>query len=176
MHWAELEKRIEIAKKSWQLIKKDPGREPRSIEFLSKSFLVLANRSGQIKLKELEHDGLRKIATEHASFFKRTEQNLRFLRLCRNLQNLEKYSQRLRPRNTQLSQVRMKMDNLKRQIDAYDATQLAFSDELSVEIRFPKVRIQLIQRLKHHALVDSTRTSMSLASIRVILRSAPTDR
>jgi len=168
---SELKKRTHIAKKNWQTMKSDLGRDPRSVEFLSKSYLVVCNRHGQIALNELDHDGPRKIATENPSFFKRTEPNLRFLRLCRTLRNLEKYYQKLHPRNPKLSQVRMKMDNLKRQLDAYDVSQLEFSDELVVEIRFPTVRMQLIQRLKQHPLTDFSRTSISMASIKVVIDS-----
>ena len=167
---SNLAKALKIAKKNWEVMKSDLGENSRSVEFLSHSYLVLANAHVQVELREFEN-GLNRVAFEKPALLKRAEVNMGFISLCRMLRELEwKYriSQLKGYRHKQLKAVIVR---LRQKLDGFDMYSLDFADDLNVEVRFPTVNMNLIQRLKQHPLADSSRTSMSMSSIRVVIDS-----
>ncbi len=50
-----------------------------------------------------------------------------------------------------------------------DMDELILSNDIQMEVRFPTVKIDLIQAVKAHALVDKSKTCMCKACIRVVL-------
>jgi hypothetical protein len=170
MLWSDLKRRIERASRNFLIMRSDFAKDPRSIEFLSKSYLVLANRFVQVELDEVAH-GLSRVAPEKPAFFKQTDLNQRFMDVCKELRELKVRSQRSGFQSYRQNHLKNRIERLMRQLEAFQVSQLDLADDLGVEIRFPTVNMPIIQRLKHHPLMDSSRTSMSLASIRVAVSS-----
>jgi hypothetical protein len=172
MHWDKLKKRMEIAKENWERMKTDLGQDPQSMEFLSRCYLVLANRCVQVTIDEFDH-GLSSMIQEKPELLKHTEANQEFIGLCKKIKNLEKQYQRLRyGQNHLLSTI----ERVKSRLHEFELHSLDFADDLHVEVRFPTVRMELIQKVKQHPLVDSSRTPLSEASIRVVISSERTGK
>ena len=167
---SNLAKALKIAKKNWEVMKSDLGENSRSVEFLSHSYLVLGNRYVQVKLDELEH-GLSRVAFEKPTLLKRAEVNMDFISLFRKLRELEWKYRVSQLQGYKQNQLKAVIERLRKKLDGFDMYSLDFADDLNVEVRFPTVNMNLIQRLKYHPLADSSKTSMSMASIRVVIDS-----
>jgi hypothetical protein len=137
---------IENAKRSWEDIKSELGTDAESQAFLSQSHLVLANRSAQIELQELEGN-ISSAITGNPLLLNRTKANPNLMRLCRKLES----SQCL-------------------QNCSLDLPSLDLADVLHIEVRFPTLNIDLIQRIKGHRLVDSSKTDKSRSNINIVLK------
>lgn len=167
MLWDEMNKRIETATKNWEIMRDDLSLSKKEDEkFLSGSYLVLCNRSGQVEVKQLDRDP-KKIVYANPFLLKK-DGNERFARLCQELRRLESQSKQLQD-HAGKTDLTHQIDKVKRQFEVVDVSSLDFEDNLRVELRFPTARTSTIQELKKHPLADSKRTEMREFSIRVVV-------
>ena len=167
---SNLAKALRVAKKNWEVMKSDLGQDSRSVEFLSHSYLVLANAHVQVELRELEN-GLSRAAFEKPALLKLAEVNMCFISICRKIRGFERKYRVSQLQGYKQNQLEAVIERLRKKLDGFDMYSLDFADDLNVEVRFPTVNMNLIQRLKYHPLADSSKTSMSMASIRVVIDS-----
>ena len=94
MLWNEMKMRIETATKNWEIMKADiSAKQKKDEDFLSKSYLVVCNRSVQVEVKQFVRDP--KTVADANPFLLKKGANKGFFRLCRELGRLEARSKQL---------------------------------------------------------------------------------
>jgi hypothetical protein len=166
--------RIRKAENSWKKIKDDFKGDFETCKYLSKAYLVLNTSRCQATVSEFKDNTFSMLShTTHClhPFLQNTPLNRRFLRkFGQNTEQKIKISNFLALLFKYIGEGKT-LDPSKMKIDGFDMSEVAFDEDISVELRFfPTIKMDIIQTLKMHSLVDSSKTSMCASSIRVILK------
>lgn len=170
MFYQELIERIDKAKQNWEAIKEDLGKQPSLAEFLEDSYLVLANPYLQVP-PDLTKNLHETVLKEPGLLKQSVKNNEAYIRLCRELEAFENRAARADTTGNKSKRTEKELNNRRQEISLFDSSSLEFVDDLTVELRFPKLKIDVIQSIKQHPLVDREETMMSAASIRVVISS-----
>jgi len=154
MRWQEFLNKRQAYKKAWDDLKEEHDEDVR--KFLHDSYLVIAyghNMAGQFDFKNKDAGS---IAMEHPDFFVKDASGNRLIDLVRQYKAIK-------DQDTDLKSKIMK------QLEGFDTKSLNVVEN-QVEIRFPALNIDFIQKIKKSKHCDKNMTIMSKDSIRIILR------
>jgi hypothetical protein len=162
--------RIRKAENSWKKIKDDFKGNFETCKYLSKAYLVLHTSKCQVTVAEFK-DNIFNTLLSAPQLLQNTSLNRMFLRKFKKNDGQEKEISNFFASLFEYLDEGKVPDPSKMRIDGFDMSEVAFDEDISVELRFfPAIKMDIIQTLKKHSLVDATKTSMSTASIRVILK------
>lgn len=145
----------ERSKKLWQDFK-DSFQEPELKAYLKNSYAVLSHLSGQLYLGSTD---FRTIAMESPSFLVSNQARESLIKHVKELEALKKDSEE-----------RSKKDRarIEKWFEEFDPKRLKF-EEPRLEVRFPSLKMDFIQRIKRSPLVDHERIGKERVCIRVVL-------
>ena len=162
--------RIRKAENSWKKIKDDFKGDFETFKYLSKAYLVLNTSRCQVTVSEFK-DNIFSILLSTPQFLQNTPLNRKFLVKFRQKSEQETEISKFLASLFKYIEEGKVLDPSKMKIDGFDISAVAFDEDINLEVRFfPTLKMEIIQTLKMHQEVDSTKTSMSTASIRVILK------
>lgn len=147
--------RAELFKKIWQEFK-DSFHEPELKAYLKHSYAVLSHASGQLYLGSTD---FRTIAMESPSFLVPNQASSSLIKHVRELEGLKKDSE---------ERSKKERARIEKWFQEFDPQRLKF-EEPRLEVRFPSLKMDLIQRMKQSPLVDQRFTGKERAAIRVVL-------
>jgi len=167
MTWKEFCEIAVDANNRWTKIKND---FPENKEVLEKSYLVICHHERiQLSLnREYPYFDIASI-TNNRAILMDTEIKNNLLILLGKMKDIQKELKSLKPMENKYKQVNTALFNLRAELKLFNLNQLEISDDIQVEVRFPWVNMNIIQKIKSHALVDSRKTCMCMACIRVVL-------
>jgi len=168
MLFSDLNNKIAGANKNWQKIRKSMGGGKATDKFLKGAYLVITNEHLQIDIAGLDTN-LREIVLKKPGLLKGTAQNKAFILLCRKLKELEERSKQ-RISHEMFKNTLVQLQKTRSDYNSFDVSALDFADDLNIEIRFPYLNMDIIQKIKQHPLVDSEKTCLCMACIRVVLK------
>ena len=145
----------EQCKKVWKEFK-DSFVEEELKEFFKHSYAVLSYPRGQIKLGGSD---FRTVALESPGFFVPNQASASLLKHIRELEELKKDSG---------EQSKKERARIEKWFEEFNPQRLKL-EESRLEVRFPSLKMALIQRIKQSPLVDQHFTGSERASIRVVL-------
>lgn len=148
---------LENCRELWRVFSKSFESETVNA-YLKKSYPVLYCAPWQIPLDDAKPYSM---AVLSPNFLKSNRHLSEYIRLIRNYEDAKKAS------GDSLSD--KKLSDLSDKLKKYDLNQLEFQ-EYTLEIRFPTMKMGLIQEIKKSPLVDKEKTDTSMASIRVVLK------
>ena len=151
MQWTDFQKEKIRFKEMFKEMKEDACFRREIREFLGKSCLVVAYGGRQMSWDT----DLGTIAQDHPRFLRPDEYSEGFTALIRQLKKLKDAGETV-------------PETLERKIGKFDATLFSVVEH-RIELRFPTVATDFIQAVKESKYSDKTWTSMSKASIRVVL-------
>lgn len=156
MRWFEAKKVIKGCVENWQALKRQFNGKER--EIVEQAYLVVSYSAGQIELSGLT---LEAIALNHPKLLAQTYFNLNFVNLVKKkiwlMNQNQKYQRDLEWIETKIKNINMNLIEL---------------SPFTVEVRFKQLNFELIRKLKESELCDKSKTDMSNASIRVVLKGA----
>jgi hypothetical protein len=170
MKWNELLGQIEAARKNWEIIRSDTGAEKEAQAFLKDSYLVLSNEYSQAGLSNFEGEVYRGEVIKY-NFLKNTPSSNEFIKLSQAVRNIQGQLKGLFQRTAEYKKTQAALDAAEKKLKKFDFSTLEFLDDIMVELRFPTLKIEVIQKIKTHSLVDAEQTSLSKASTRVVIKS-----
>ena len=152
----------ERCKKMWQDFK-ESFKEPELKTFLKHSHLVLSCPSGQCTLEAVDyHSGAlwspKSLVSSRAS-----------TSLIEHVRKLERLKKEVEGRRSKDEGLKKELEKEKKWIDEFNPERLELEDHY-LEIRFPSLKIELIQKIKQSPFVDQERTGKGRVSVRVVLR------
>jgi hypothetical protein len=147
----------ERAKKIWRRFE-ESFTDPEIKAFLKQSYAVLAHPRGQVSLNNTDS---RAIALESPDFFVPNQASSGLVEHARQLEGIKKDSDE---RN------RKERARIEKWFADFNPRRLKF-EEPRLEVRFPVVKIEIIQRIKQNPFVDKRYTGAGGVSIRVVLMS-----
>ncbi|MBU0478733.1 hypothetical protein KKC91_09225 [bacterium] len=151
MDYQESELQIKGAVKDFMKL-----RESFNHEVLEDSYLVLDYGKGQIPLSKL---GLAEMGF-HEALLVKNERGKYLINLAQKRGVVE----------YQIQELKKILDGIDRRISKVNVIGLELNP-FTIEVRFRTLNSELIQKIKQSEFCDSEKTDMSLASIRIILRS-----
>jgi len=170
MLFGELLSAIQEAEKAWETITQDVGKDNETHQYLSKAYLVLHTRYVQMPVKNLSNL-LAGLILNQPKVLKQTKVNNAFIELCKTMSSHVSQLGKLNPETQQWKKTVDNLEESKKKIADFDISLLDFDDSITIEVRFsPSIKTDIIQQIKKHPKVDSSKTWMSTASIRVILK------
>ena len=161
---AILEKII-VAQKNWQIIKADLGVCQESKKFLKGSYLVVSHASAQINPPDYMSN-IRDTVLSNTAILKTNEIDQHYIKICKEYARLEKKLKSINSKDE-----RKMLKSIQEEFENFDLSQLDFSDDFCVEFRFQGIRMDIIQKIKLHPLVDAFQTCTCAACIRVVVQS-----
>lgn len=171
MKWNELLGQIEIARQNWEIIRSDTGTEKEAQAFLKDSYLVLSNILSQADMSNFEGEVYRGEVIKY-NFLKNTPANNEFIRLSQAVKSIQNHLKGLFQGTAEYKKAQATLNAAEKNLKGFDFSTLEFLDDIMVELRFPTLKIEIIQKIKTHSLVDAEQTNLSKASIRVVIKSS----
>jgi len=150
MRWEIFLQKKELYKKVWGKLKNEFTGDDR--KFLESSYLVIHYKHAQIGFST---NDIASVAIEHPEFIVKNRNSTPMLKLAEEYRKAKK-------RNSESAK------DIYSEMRRIDAREIEVA-EYRVEIIFPTVAIERIQRLKRSKYVDQKLTDMRKVSIRVIL-------
>ena len=149
------------SKEIWRSFK-DSFEDPCIKDFLKHSHPVLSCPSGQCALEATDYHSValwspKSLVPGRAS-----------ASLIHHVQEHENLKKEIEGRRNKDEGLKKDLIKAKTWIDEFDSKRLEF-EEHWLEVRFPSLKTELIQRIKQSAFVDQQRSGKSRISIRVVL-------
>jgi hypothetical protein len=158
---------VKQCRETWQSFK-ESFEHPEFKSFLKHSYPVLVCGAEQCSLDATDAYS---IALNTPKFLLRTEIASAYVDLVREL---ERFRKEFSGRGDKDKKFYKKFGSTQKHVDQFNIWDLQFAD-CNLEVRFPTLRIDLIQSLKESPFIDKDNTVSSRCSIRVVLK-VPQDR
>ena len=151
----------ERSKEIWKAFK-ESFDDPCIKDFLKHSHPVLSCPSGQCALEATDYHSValwspKSLVANRAS-----------TSLIHHVQEHEGLKKEIEGRRNKDEALKKEMAKAKAWIDEFDSKRLEFEDH-RLEVRFPSLKIELIQKIKQSPFVDQNRIGKERTSIRVVL-------
>ena len=151
MTWAQFQKRRLLYHKAWQALKDELEGEIK--EYINRSKLVIDYEQWQ---HPYNFNDVLSIAVDYPNFLVKDKAGAEIIDIAKRYKNAKEKDKEEKKKAV-------------REAHEFDVERLYVIDNTG-EIRFPELRIDFIQKIKHSCHVDHEMTDMSKASIRVVLK------
>jgi len=146
----------ERSKKLWQEFKNSFSEPEELRNYLKNSYAVLSHPSGQVYLGSTD---FRTIAMESPSFLVSNQARESLIKHVKELEALKKDSE---------ERSKKERARIEKWFEEFNPQRLKF-EEPRLEVRFPSLKMDLIQRIKQSSFVDQRFTGKERVAIRVVL-------
>jgi hypothetical protein len=149
------------SKEVWKAFK-ESFEDPCIKDFLKHSYPVLSCPSGQCTLEATDYHSVALWSPKSLVLNKASTS------LIEHVRALERLKKEIEGRRNKDEGLKKELTKVKKWIDEFDPNRLDF-EEHRLEVRFPSLKIELIQKIKQSPFVDQKRIGKDRVCIRVVL-------